>query len=227
MSKKIITPLLFFVLSLSTTHFLTACSPDETMQTNTQTPIIDLVIKNDLIAVEKRLKEGVNVNTSNAKKESLLLLATKANQLPMAQLLLAYHADVNQQDQQLDSPFLLAAASGHLDLVRLYLQHGARFDIYNRYNGTGLIPACERGHVEIVRLLTTTKGYPIDHVNRLGWTGLMEAVILGDGSAPYVEIVQLLVNAKASDIPDKNGLTALEHAKMLGYTAIVALLKNK
>ena len=40
-------------------------------------------------------------------------------------------------------------------------------------------------------------GVDIDHVNNLGWTALLEAVILGDGGPVYQEIVGILVDAGA------------------------------
>ena len=145
----------------------------------------------------------------------------------MAKLLIKHGADVNMQADNMDSPFLYAGASGQVELVRLYLTHEARFDIFNRYNGTALIPACERGHVETVKLLANTKGYPLDHVNRLGWTALMEAIILGDGSKKYQQIVQILKDAGAKlDIPDNDGITPLEHARSRGFNEIVAILKS-
>ena len=60
-----------------------------------------------------------------------------------------------------------------------------------------MIPACERGHVDTVRFLLTT-GIDVDHVNNLGWTCLLEAVILGDGGAAHQQIVTLLLDAPAS-----------------------------
>ena len=112
-------------------------------------------------------------------------------------------------------------------MVQLFLDHGARFDVFNRYNGSALIPACERGHVETVRLLANTKNYPVDHVNRLGWTGLMEAIVLGDGSKKYQQIVQILKDAGAKmDIPDSDGVTPLQHAQQRGYKEIVAIIKS-
>lgn len=190
--------------------------------------IIENVQNNNLKAVEADLKKGADVNTTDNKKRSLLLLATQASNLEMAQLLVAHHADVNQQDDILDSPFLYAGATGQTALLKLYLQHGARFDVFNRYNGSALIPACERGHVETVKLLATTKGFPIDHVNRLGWTGLLEAVILGDGTEKYQQIVRILKEAGCNiHIADRNGVTSLQHAKSLGYKEIVRILESE
>lgn len=35
----------------------------------------------------------------------------------------------------------------------------------------------------------------IDHVNRLGWTALLEAIILGGGDRRHTQVVRLLVDA--------------------------------
>ena len=206
------------------------CAPSEKIETKTEimtvSNIINLVQKNDLSSVEEALKNGANVNTTDSQKRSLLLLSTIKNQKEMAALLVKYGADVNQQSENLDSPFLYAGATGQTELLKLFLSNGARFDVFNRYNGSALIPACERGHVKTVQLLATTKNYPIDHVNRLGWTALMEAVILGDGSENYQKIVKILKEAGAKmDIPDNDGITPLQHARSRGFEDIVILLK--
>jgi hypothetical protein len=90
-----------------------------------------------------------------------------------------------------------------------------------------LIPAAHHGHVDTVRLLLQT-AIDIDHVNNLGWTALLEAVILGDGGAVYIEIVKLLLDAGAdADIADQDGLTPLMHASQRGYVDIVVLLSRQ
>src|SRR5690606_27993669 len=97
------------------------------------------------------------------------------------------------------------------------LAHGADLESTNRYGGTALIPAAERGHVETVRTLIQA-GVNINHVNNLGWTALLEAIILGDGGPRHVEIVQLLVDADADvNLADKQGVTPLQHARQHGY----------
>ncbi|WP_240775557.1 ankyrin repeat domain-containing protein [Sphingobacterium psychroaquaticum] len=190
--------------------------------------IISAVKAGNLTSVTQLLDQHVAINTANQQGESLLLLATQRNNVAMAELLVSRGADVNQQASNLDSPFLFAGASGFTKLVSLYLKNGARFDIFNRYNGTALIPACERGHVETVRLLANTPNFPIDHVNRLGWTALIEAVILGDGSAKYVQIVNVLLQAGVNpSIADNQGVTPLQHARKKGFTNIVTLLEGK
>ncbi|MCS3531915.1 ankyrin repeat domain-containing protein [Chryseobacterium sp. JUb7] len=192
-----------------------------------QSTIVDLVKKNDISAVKSAFGNGANINYQDKNGRSLLLIATINKQLEMVKLLVSYKADVNLQDHQSDSAFLYAGASGQTELVKLFLKNGARFDIFNRYNGTALIPACERGHVETVKVLVSTKGFPVNHVNRLGWTALMEAVILGNGGKKYQEIVSILKeNGADLSIPDKEGKIPLQHAKDLGFKEIVEILTS-
>ena len=66
-----------------------------------------------------------------------------------------------------------------------------------------------------------------DHINNLGWTALLEAVVLGDGGASHTEIVRRLVAAGANvGIADRDGITALDHAKRRGYREMVAVLST-
>jgi hypothetical protein len=65
-------------------------------------------------------------------------------------------------------------------------------------------------------------------VNDLGWTALLEAVILGNGSRPYQQIVRTLLDAGADpSIADKNGVTALEHARNKGHDQIARILARR
>ncbi|MYX23682.1 hypothetical protein GTY77_27070, partial [Streptomyces sp. SID8380] len=67
-------------------------------------------------------------------------------------------------------------------------------------------------------------GMDVNHVNRLGWTALLEAVILGDGGAAHEEIVRLLLAAGARpDLADGEGVTAREHAERRGFAGMAAL----
>ena len=60
----------------------------------------------------------------------------------------------------------------------------------------------------------------------LGWTALMEAIVLGDGGPNHVETVRALVEAGADKgIPDKQGTSPLEHSRARGYSEMTAILE--
>jgi len=205
----------------------TSCTKSNIKQNIETKEIITMIKNNDILGIQNAIENGLNINLKNNDNESLLLIATQNMKIGIAKLLVINGADVNVQANNLDTPFLLSGATGQTELVKLYLENGARFDVFNRYYGTALIPACERGHVETVRVLASTKNFPINHVNKLGWTALMEAVLLGDGSKKYQEIVQILLDNNADkNIPDFEGITPLEHAINKKQYKIVNILNK-
>lgn len=212
---------LFF--SLNT---LTACSQEKTMTSSTN-EIFQIIAQQNLSEMKVWLSKKPNLELKNEKGETPLMAATYLNQVQMAKLLIDAGANVNAQDNLQNSPFLYAGAAGQLEILKLCLKSGADYKVFNRYNGTALIPACEKGHLAVVEELLKDKSYPIDHVNRLGWTALLEAVILSDGGPKHVKIVRLLVDAGANlSIKDKNGVTALDHARKKNFKEIITILEN-
>jgi uncharacterized protein len=183
--------------------------------------------ENDVATLQKLLKEGVDIEANDKRGRTALMIATHAQNVEAAKVLIDGGANVNALDDMHDSPFLYAGASGYTEIVSYCLRHGADFTVFNRYNGTALIPACERGHVETVKELLQRKDFPIDHVNRLGWTALLEAIILSNGGPAHIQIVQLLINAGCNvNIADKDGITPLTHARKKKFTQIVAILEK-
>jgi len=158
-----------------------------------------------------------------------LLAAAYDNDIPAARELIEAGADVNVKDETEQSPYLLATSEVGDDprLLELTLAAGADVDAKDSYNGTGLIRAAERGYAAIVSRLLETD-IDVDHVNRLGWTALLEAVVLGEGGRAHVRTVRLLVDAGAdAGIRDNSGMTALEHARERGFTAIERILRQR
>lgn len=98
--------------------------------------------------------------------------------------------------------------------------------IVNRYGGISVIPVSERGHVDYLRRVVRT-GIDVNHVNNLGWTALLECVILGDGTAACQEIARILMGAGARvDIEDNDGVDALRHARRRGFGELIAILSR-
>jgi uncharacterized protein len=95
----------------------------------------------------------------------------------------------------------------------------------NRFDGNALIPACERGHVETIRPLLTT-AIDVNHIKDLGWTCLLEIVILGDGGPQHVAAARLVLAGGADpNLVDRNGATPLAHARAKGQAEIARPLE--
>ncbi len=181
----------------------------------------------DADSVRRLLQEGASVHAADERGVTALIAAAYRNHVEVARLLVRAGADVDRQDRTQQSAFLIATSDGSVDLLRLTIEAGADVHRTDSYHGTGLIRAADRGRVGVIRELLKTP-IPIDHVNRLGWTALLEAIILGDGGPRHTEVVRLLVDAGAGvNIADSGGVTPLAHARARSFTAIVKILEAK
>ena len=111
-----------------------------------------------------------------------------------ARRLIAAGADANARDQAGLSAFLLSAGNSDLDLLDLMLANGGDLTGLDRYQRTGMMRAATCGHAAAVARLARA-GVDVDQVNRLGWTALHEAIVVGDGSERYRDVVAILLLA--------------------------------
>jgi len=96
--------------------------------------------------------------------------------------------------------------------------------VTSRYDGTALIAAAHLGHDGVVRQLIAA-GAPLDHVNNLHWTAVIEAIVLGNGGTRHQATLQALVKAGANlQLADRQGQTPLELARARGYGEMVKML---
>lgn len=187
--------------------------------------LIEAVTGKDLPKIREIISAGAELEARDPQGRTALLLATHANAVEIAKALIAAGADVNAKDAIKDTPFLYAGAEGRTEILEAILATAkANLKDTNRYGGTALIPASHHGHPDAVRILLGTD-IDIDHVNNLGWTALIEAVILGDGGPVYQEIVGLLVDAGARNIPDREGVSPLDHARRNGFSELAARIE--
>jgi uncharacterized protein len=185
--------------------------------------LIEAAEQGKLDLVRRMLAEGAKIDARDGRGCTALLAATHGNQVAVARLLIERGADVNGKDAIQDTPFLYAGAEGRIEILKMTLPRANLKDT-NRYGGTALIPAAHHGHVEAVKVLLGT-AIDKDHVNKLGWTALLEAVILGDGGKAHTEIVRLLVGAGANvNIADRDGVTPLAHAKRRNFAEMARIL---
>jgi ankyrin repeat protein len=181
--------------------------------------------RGDTTSVLELLEDGADIDELDPDGRTPVLLATRGNHVETVRALVEAGANVDIRDNRLDNPFLYAGAEGLLDVVRLMIDAGADPALTNRFGGTALIPASERGHVEVVRELLANSDVDVDHVNNLGWTALLEAVILGTGGAAHQAIVRLLLDAGADpELADRDGVTPLAHARARDQAEVAAIL---
>ena len=182
----------------------------------------------DLAAIRSLITARADLNARDGNGRTPAHVAAFASNGAALEALAAAGADMNALDDQVYDVLTIAAVANDPDMIALALRLGNRPDLVTSvYNGTALIAAAHLGHQEVVRRLIAG-GAPLDHVNNLGWTALMEAVILGDGGPDHVETVRALVDAGADrTLADRDGVTSLQHAEARGYEKIAEILRTR
>ncbi|MEV7190772.1 ankyrin repeat domain-containing protein [Streptomyces sp. NPDC093510] len=189
--------------------------------------LLDAARAGDAAEAAAALDAGARVEARDTELRSPLLLAALGDHVETARVLVAAGADVDAQDHRSDSPWLVTGVTGSVAMLRVLLPAGPDLKLRNRFGGISVIPASERGHVPYVREVLRVTDIDVDHVNDLGWTALLEAVILGAGGRAHQEVVELLLAAGATpDLADRDGVTPLAHAERRGFTEIAELLRR-
>lgn len=121
----------------------------------------------------------------------------------------------------------IASVANDVPTLKVALElGGSARNITSRYDGTALIAAAHLGHGEVVRTLVRA-GASLDHVNNLGWTAVIESIVLGDGGPRHVDTLKSLIQAGANlNIADRQGQTPLALAQARRYGSMVDTLKQ-
>jgi ankyrin repeat protein len=171
------------------------------------------------------IKGKGNVDSRDGYGRTPLHVAAFRRQHAAMRALVAAGANPNALENDRYDIVTIAAVANDVPTLKLALELGASAsNVTSRYDGTALIAAAHLGHAEVVRVLIAA-GAPLDHVNNLGWTALMESIVLGDGGARHTETLKALLDAGADpNIADRSGTTPLAHARARGYAQMVHLL---
>ncbi len=128
------------------------------------------------------------------------------------------------EDDRYDAVTIAAVADDEATLRTLLALGASARQVTSRYDGTALIAAAHLGHDGVVRQLIAAKA-PLDHVNNLHWTALIEAVVLGHGGPRHQATVRALLDAGARrDLGDREGRTPLQLARERGFGEIEGML---
>lgn len=172
-------------------------------------------------------EKPVSSMTDPAAMDGQLRDAAWKNDVQTAAALIERGADVNAKDSTVQSAHLITTSEGYLELLRLTLRSGAKVDDKDSWIGTGLIRAAERGHAAVVGQLLQA-GIDRDHVNRIGYQAVHEAVWFAENTTPYVDTLRVLVaGGVALDRPSQTeGLTPLQMARKRDYPKLEAVLRK-
>lgn len=181
----------------------------------------------DTSTIERLIAAGAEPNVRNELDRTPLHVATFARQAQAIRTLAKAGATLELLDAERYDPVTIAAvANDELTLSMLLSLGASAKQVTSRYDGTALIAAAHLGHHGVVKQLIAA-GAPLDHVNNLHWTALIEAVVLGDGGMRHIETVRALVSAGAdTQLSDRSGRTPLQLAKANGYREIIEILRK-
>lgn len=216
--------LLIALLAVTPLHAQTAPSADE-IGRYTGLHAAAAAAAGNVAEISRLVSAGHNIDAHDGNLRTPLHVAAFTHRHAAARALLRLGADANALEAQKYDIVTIAAVDNDIEMLKLALAGGCKAtNITSPYDGTALIAAAHLGHADVVRILIAAKA-PLNHVNNLGWTALIEAIVLGDGGSNHIDTLRALVEAGADvNIADRNGQTPLALARSRDYGEMVAIL---
>ena len=159
-------------------------------------------LANEPVMVEFLLKEGVDVNARDPRKQTALHIAA-SYRVDLVKLLLDAHCDPDIQDNDGSTALHYAAYNGSVGTVKLLLDT-CDPNLKNNGGETALHYAAHNGSVDVVKLLLDAH-CDLDLKDNDGWTALHWAA----ETFPVLDVVELLLDGGAdSSAKDEDGTAA-------------------
>jgi len=170
---------------------------------------------------------AILLDTPDAQGRTAVHIATFARQREVIRALARAGANLELLENDRYDAVTIAAVANDVNTLKVLLDLGASAKcVTSVYDGTALIAAAHLGHAEVVQQLIGA-GAPLNHVNNLHWTALIESIVLGDGGVAHQKTLAALLAAGAStQLADRSGATPLQLARARGYREMVQLLER-
>ncbi len=185
----------------------------------------------DVAVIDKllsaRTSPPVNLDARDAYGRTPVHVAAFARQRAALRALAKAGANLELLENDRYDAVTIAAVADDEETLRVLLSLGASARLTTSiYDGTALIAAAHLGHDGVVKQLIAAKA-PLDHVNNLHWTAVIESIVLGNGGPRHQETLRALLAAGANpQLKDRNGATPLQLAQARGYTEMVRMLQK-
>jgi len=189
-----------------------------TQDSYAQSKLHQQIPQNPIEQIETTLSAHRDIEELDANGDTAVLIAARNGRIDVLRLLVKLGADINVLDRKKRDILNIAITTRNPELARVALELGADPTLVTSiYEGGAIIYGSAKGAVDIVEMLIGA-GAPMNRINNIGLTALLEVAILGDGSNNYVKIAQMLVDAGADKtIQDRNGRSAFDHAISRGH----------
>ena len=222
---------------------------DENMNFTFELALLEAVTAGNNEAVEFLLQlETVNIDHTNEKSRTALMLACERGHEDIVHSLLSAGANVNIQDNKGWTALMRASEHNHISIIHMLLQANANphlkisfgfnavmiasfygnYEVVElliskevdfKYRGNAFMMACLNGHTQIVELLLKEQVDPNVQIND-GANAFMAACLNG-----HTQIVELLLKEQVDPNVQRNdGGNAFMLACQNGHTQIVELL---
>jgi hypothetical protein len=221
-ARPLVLGLLLVTVAVSASHAQTPPSSGERLR---YTGLLAAASRGDTAAIEALTARGERPDVRDDHGRTPLHVAAYNGHHRAMRALVAAGADPNALENDRYDTVTIGAVANDVPTLEVALALGASAkNVTSRYDGTALIAAAHLGHADVVRTLIRA-GAPLDHVNNLGWTALIESIVLGDGGPRHIDTLGALVEAGANvNLADRAGRTPLALARARGYGAMVKVL---
>ena len=181
----------------------------------------------DLVRINAALESSAAVDSRDGHGRTPLHVATFARRPDVVRRLIRAGARHDLLDaDRYDAVTIAAVADDEATLAALLASGASARLTTSIYDGTALIAAAHLGHDGVVRQLIAA-GAPLDHVNNLHWTAVIESIVLGNGGPRHQATLAALIAAGANlQLTDRQGRTPLQLARERGHTTMVHMLER-